>query len=111
MIRDNRSRPKASVPNQCAVVGGLNWAAKSVSRGAYGAMNGAKTAETIINRMIIAPAVPRGQRRAKLLRPISQRRGLEALAMSRGASVDELMAVTDSECVDQARHRGDPRRN
>src|SRR5205807_2529217 len=101
----------ASVPSQCARVGGLNWAAKSVSRGWYGAMMGEVMAPRIMTTIIAAPAAPRGQRRANLIPPRSQRgrgRTREAWAT---AAMGVFVCIIGTECVDRASRIGGPRRN
>src|SRR5215510_3701689 len=68
-------------------------------------------APRIMTTMIAAPAAPRGQRRANLITPRSQRgreRAREAWATT---AMEGLVCIIGTECVDRASRRGGPRRN
>src|SRR5215813_8956490 len=69
-------------------------------------------AHRIITTIIAAPAAPRGQRRANLITPGSQRgRGRRAREAWVTTAMEGLVCIIDTECVDRAIHRGGPRRN
>src|SRR6266545_6942814 len=64
MIRDNTSRPKASVPSQCTELGGLSCSRKLVSYGSNGAITPARKAIASIRTTTTAPAKPSVRLRA-----------------------------------------------
>src|SRR5512144_696957 len=92
--RDSTSRPKASVPSQCAVLGAASMAPKSTASGSYGASGPAKTPTTIIPSTTTAPIAPRVRRRAKS-RTAAHPRALDDGSVSSVAawSIGEVMAM------------------
>src|SRR5262252_1510138 len=63
MSRESTSRPKESVPSQCAALGGASMAPKSTASGSYGAMRGAVSATSTMTTTTTAPIAPSGRRR------------------------------------------------
>jgi hypothetical protein len=56
--RERMSRPSASVPNQCVVLGLLSTLSRSGSLGSKGAMTGAKVAANTMTASVSAATVP-----------------------------------------------------
>src|SRR6185295_12477548 len=64
-MRERTSRPRSSVPNGCAHVGGLRIWAQSVRSGSLGATHGAPNARIAKSSTTAAPARAGGRRRAR----------------------------------------------
>src|SRR5690242_59011 len=62
MTRDSTSRPRLSVPNQCAPDGGLLLNSSCCASGLYGAIACPKSAQITQNTMMIAPTMKVGRR-------------------------------------------------
>src|SRR5436190_15635212 len=62
MTRESTSRPRLSVPNQCAPDGGLLLNSSCCASGLYGAIACPKSAQTTQNTMMIAPTMKVGRR-------------------------------------------------
>jgi hypothetical protein len=60
-MREKVSRPNSSVPIRLVQLGG-NRRSLSCASGSYGAINGAASATTTVNRTIAAPTIPIGLR-------------------------------------------------